>query len=128
MEGDGEGFNQVIDIGVHKCTENDYDDFYPATRASTTRIDQIHSQDAAWCFDKEDRSGNKYDLSVYGSSENEPFRKLDLSFRPCKPEVVGTPGVEHCLIPDDRPESYEAKVYEAKVALGNPSIQLIFNR
>jgi hypothetical protein len=73
-------------------------------------------------LNKEDNFGNKYDMSVYGSSENEPYRKLDLSFRPCKTVVEGTQGAEYCIIPDDSPASIEAKVYEAKVALGNPSI------
>ena len=69
----------------------------------------MKSNNAAWCFDQKDENGNFIDLSVYGASELEPHRRVDLSFIPCKP-VISINSNDVCSIPDNRSESYAAKL------------------
>jgi hypothetical protein len=88
----------------------------------------MRENNSAWCFDREDENGEPYDFTVYGSSENMPHRRLDLSFIPCTPKI-GTsrehPG-EECLIPNSR--GYEAKLNEAIEYIGSPNLYILTNR
>jgi hypothetical protein len=51
------------------------------------------------------------DLSVWGASELEPHRRLDLSFIPCKPERN-----EKCKIPEgSSSQTWDSKTYALKL-------------
>jgi hypothetical protein len=88
----------------------------------------MRANNSAWCFDHEDENGDPYDFTVYGSSENMPHRRLDLSFIPCTPKI-GTPEQhpeEKCLISDS--SEYEAKLNEAIEYIGSPNLYILTNR
>jgi hypothetical protein len=88
----------------------------------------MQDNNSAWCFDTEDENGEPYDFTIYGSSENMPHRRLDLSFIPCNPKI-GTKRQfpkEKCLIDNDR--GYDAKLTKATDYIGSPNIYVLINR
>jgi hypothetical protein len=89
-ESDGIPENEVCEeIGVHTCTEEDWKHIYPSNKGSKQMRETIESKNMAKCVNKKDPDGNPYDLSVYGKSENENHRRLDIQFQPCTPSVGG---------------------------------------
>jgi hypothetical protein len=47
----------------------------------------MRENNSAWCFDQYRENGEPIDFTIYGSSENMPHRRLDLSFIPCTPKI-----------------------------------------
>jgi hypothetical protein len=65
--------------------------------------ENIQSKNLAKCVNKEDPEGRPYDLRVYGKSEMENHRRLDIRFQPCTP-TIGSEGV--CSISDNGYKAY----------------------
>jgi hypothetical protein len=132
VSSDGLPENEVeIPLGVHPCDDSDWDRFYPTSYSSDEAFQKMKTTEGAWCFDTQDADGNMINLSIYGQSESESHRRLDLSFRPCNP-VVKDPLVDQsgvrCLIDDDSETSYLQKLRAAKDYIGEPSLNILTNR
>jgi hypothetical protein len=84
----------AYDLPVHRCNEIDFELFYPPTRSAKNKYESMRDNGSSWCFDTKDADGNDIDLTVYGSGETEPHRRLDLSFMPCVPVVSDDPLTE----------------------------------
>ena len=92
----------------------------------------MKTTNTAWCFDTTDKINDKpHDLSVYGQSETEPHRRLDLSFIPCKPTLKvrgqNQDGV-NCLIDAWTERAFSDKLAAAKAYIGYPNINVLTNR
>jgi hypothetical protein len=83
-----------------------------------------------WCFDKKDAEGNDVDFQIYGSSENLPHRRFDLSYIPCRP-VIGSESEfpdANCRIDDNSKESFDQKLDKIVEYIGQPNLYVLMNR
>ena len=84
---------------------------------------------AAYCFNTTNRQGS-IDYEIYGKSEMEPSRFVEISLRPCVPEVrsIATHPNAKCIIEDNSQESYDKKMKEIKEYIGQPNLHVLMNR
>ena len=90
----------------------------------------MQENESAWCFDHADSEGVPHDLKIYGSNENMPHRRLDLSFIPCKPTVGSERNFPDakCRIDNDNDSSYNKKLDEIIEYIGSPNLYMLMNR
>jgi hypothetical protein len=75
------------EVGVHKCTQQDFDEFYPVKESQKNIIETLKARKAFFCMDKLDKLGNEYTKNVYGGVEAAHIN-YDIVFRPCIPEQL----------------------------------------
>ena len=73
------------EIGVHKCSEKDYEKFYPVSIGSKIKIDSFKKQNAFNCLDDLDIHGQRINKKLFGHTDNMANRNLVITFRPCIP-------------------------------------------
>ena len=86
FESDGKKEKMVQKIGVHKCTKQDLEKFYPAGVKSKDKINDLKRRDALQCFDDVDVNGKKINRKLFGSSDSQPNRTLMVQMSPCIPK------------------------------------------
>ena len=67
-------------IPHHKCTEEDYKDFYPVAPKTVPALEKIKSGDfrGLYCIDWTDE-----DLFVFGEEHNPNYQRLEIVIAPC---------------------------------------------
>ena len=65
----------------------------------------MKTSNETWCIE----SDSSTDMKIWGMSETEPHKRLDISFRPCTPVVSRDISIK-CAIPNDSPASYKSKL------------------
>ena len=113
VESDGLRDINELDLILHKCSDEDYEHFYKPSQNNVFKFEEMKTHNTSMCINRVDENGEKLDLRIWGKSEVEPHRRLDLSFKPCTPVVTDDTSVP-CNVPDDLPETYENKLFEIK--------------
>ena len=116
-------------IKTHLCDKADFAKFYEPTAASAQAIKHLQESNSMICLDEKDVDGNEIDWKLYGESEIEGHRRLDILYLPCKPVLKRTakPG-EVCLVDSLTDEAVlKAKLDEIIKYVGMPDFELIYN-
>jgi hypothetical protein len=58
------------EIGLHTCTEAEWDDFYAPEATKKPTFDKLRSSGQAKCLDNLDVDGKEVDFNVFGDDEN----------------------------------------------------------
>ena len=76
-EGDGtDEWLNPVEVDVHHCVDEDYDQFYPPHNRIQKRFDYYKEKKAWWCLDDVDVNGDELNLSLYGRDDNVPYRRI----------------------------------------------------
>ena len=68
------------DVKFHKCTDEDYDSFYPPGPNDVEAINAVRAQNySLYCIDNEDL------ITIYGRS-NFHYRRFEIMFMACTPD------------------------------------------
>ena len=70
-----------ISLNFHKCTDADYDEFYPVSESEKDLYENFRSVQALYCIE----AGQ--DMLIRGSSSMD-FNALDIFLSPCKPNIT----------------------------------------
>jgi hypothetical protein len=106
-------------LKVKPCDDEDFENFYPPSKTTVTKFNLLKEKKTLMCIETQDEEGQPIDLRIWGSSENEPHRRLDLSFMPCTPVVDRDPNVE-CRISENTQSAYRQKLNEIKLRIRAP--------
>ena len=71
------------EIGLHICTEAEWLDFYAPEPTKKQTFDRLKASNQVKCLDDKDVNGVEVDYNIYGDDENQPHRRLDVTFAPC---------------------------------------------
>ena len=84
---DGNTDGDTLDLEVRNCSDEDFENnFYPPSKTSVDKFASLKAASTLKCINPLDSDGNPIDLRIWGKSEVEPHRRLDLSFMPCTPQ------------------------------------------
>jgi hypothetical protein len=77
-------------VGVHKCLESDYQQFYPLSNKNEVDIAELESlKPHLWCLDDKDEQGQILNhQSFYGPIDTTSHRRLDIMYQPCIPRQI----------------------------------------
>ncbi len=70
-----------IFLNFHKCTDADYDEFYPVSESEKDFYEKLRSQKTLYCIE----AGQ--DMLIRGSSPMD-FNALDIVLSPCKTNIT----------------------------------------
>ncbi len=81
---EGYNFNTIknIFLSFHKCTDADYEEFYPVSTSEKALYEKFRSLRALYCID----AGQ--DMLIRGSSYMD-HNALDIVLNPCRPNITG---------------------------------------
>lgn len=122
-----------IKVPTHKCTEDDYKDFYAPIYAIEENLKQLEElKPHLYCIDETDEKGNKIDqTSFFGHTDGTLNRRLDIIYKPCTPQKL-TDANKHlvnsrCLANLNNKKSLKRRLKKSIDYLGEPELKLVYN-
>lgn len=87
IESDGETDISFLKLELDICSDDDILSFYPPSKTSAMKFEKLTKAEGRtlMCIKPTNDEGQPMDLKIWGKSELEPHRRLDLSFMPCTP-------------------------------------------
>lgn len=68
--------NPYNKVDVHKCTEEDFSEFYPISANHRHNLDNIKKRNNFYCLSKKDKFGNDVNMTLYGNYYSGIYRNL----------------------------------------------------
>ena len=66
------------EIGMHKCTKQDLEEFYPIQKRQKSQFDMLQSNDVLYCIDRDQ------DIDISGHDEFSDFQRFQIQLVSCK--------------------------------------------
>ena len=83
-EGNGiSEYNNKTEIGMHKCSEKDFEKMNTPSRASENPIKRLRDKNQLFCLNETDVNDKSYNLTFYGRDDFTPHRRIEWKFMPC---------------------------------------------
>jgi len=76
-------------LKFHKCTDKDYDEFYPPKESDKKFFEFAKAEMGFYCFDEDQE-----DIILWGQNNFE-YQRLELLYMPCQPNNTETGCANH---------------------------------
>ena len=78
--------NGVQFVGIHKCTDHDKAQFYPAAKNAAKTVKNYFDSNSLYCFDDLDLEGDPWNKNLFGPNDDTAYRMINVLYQPCIPE------------------------------------------
>lgn len=117
-------------IGVHKCTEKDYNSFYPVARSSLSSLTEMKKREVLYCLDDLDQEGKPMNDKMFGKNDISENAMISLIAVPCISDLMVSKGYKikksNCPTTKD-PVTLKKILATNNKYMGEPDIIVFYN-
>jgi len=128
VESDGNVNDIYTELAYDKCSEKDWDKFYPASNKNAERIAKIKKSSVMNCITGKAKNGKDVDLKIYGPDETTAHKRIEFLFRPCIPkQLTAANKGDTCVVDLKSQTAMDKKLADTKKYIGNPDFVIMYN-